>query len=187
MKEILNILFTNLFILVVLIFIFFLCKKIASIIVNKKQQKLKEGYLKVSNKVFAIIALEATILGTFISLNIIISAIKYKNFGGYLSTIIFMCSLTLMVFIMYFYIVKKVVFFNKDNIIVSGLFKKTTTYSYDEIEKIINVLGDKIICYTSKGKFTVDHYYSNSNKFLAILKEKNLPIEERQTFIKIKP
>ena len=78
----------------------------------------------------------------------------------------------------------KIIYFNQDEIIFNNLFVKNKVYRYEEIISARNILKDKIIIYTTKGKFRVDNELSNTKKFLKVLEEKNIPIEIDKKYLK---
>lgn len=49
---------------------------------------------------------------------------------------------------------------------------------------MLEILKDKIIIYTTRGKFRVDNELSNTKKFLKVLEEKNIPIEIDKKYLK---
>ena len=78
----------------------------------------------------------------------------------------------------------KVIYFNQDEIIFNNLFIRNKVYRYEEIISARNILKDKIIVYTTKGKFKVDNELSNTKKFLKVLEDKNIPIEIDKKYLK---
>ena len=78
----------------------------------------------------------------------------------------------------------KVIYFNQDEIIFNNLFIRNKVYRYEEIISARNILKDKIIVYTTNGKFKVDNELSNTKKFLEMLEEKNIPIEVDKKYLK---
>jgi len=73
---------------------------------------------------------------------------------------------------MYLFFDYQRIFFNKTEIIVYGFLKKRKIYYWEDIIKLVNVLGDVTVVVTNKGKFWFSHDLKNSSKFLKLLKEK---------------
>ena len=82
-------------------------------------------------------------------------------------------------FPLYLFYGYKRVFFNKEEIIVKNFMRKTKTYYWEDIIKVVNSDKDKITVTTTNGKFTVDNEFINVKKFLKILEEKNINVENK--------
>lgn len=93
----------------------------------------------------------------------------------------------IMLFIILFYILLplylfygyKRVFFNDKEIIVKKFMRKTKTYYWKDITKVVNRDKDKITITTTDGKFTIDNEFINVKKFLKILEEKKIKVENK--------
>ena len=59
---------------------------------------------------------------------------------------------------------------------------RTKVYFYEDIIKVTDIVKDKIIVYTTKGKFKADHELLNAKKFLEKMEEKNIPIKKNYFF-----
>ena len=75
---------------------------------------------------------------------------------------------------MYLFFDYQRIFFNKTEIIVYGFLKKKKIYNWEDIIKLVNILGDVTVVVTNKGKFWFSHDLKNSTQFLKLLKEKIL-------------
>lgn len=146
----------------------------------------KIGYTKMSNSVFVTICL-------FVFMSMVILSIlfylEYVVFGEDTFNdikwhlLLFMIIGVIGLPIALFY-KTKIIYFNQDEIIFNNLFVKNKVYRYEEIISARNILKDKIIVYTTNGKFKVDNELSNTKKFLKVLEEKNIPIEIDKKYLK---
>ena len=149
-------------------------------------QKKKSRYIKMSNSAFVTICLFVFILMVILS---ILFYLEYVVFGEDTFNdikwhlLIFMTIGVIGLPIALFY-KTKVIYFNQDEIIFNNLFIRNKVYRYEEIISARNILKDKIIVYTTKGKFKVDNELSNTKKFLKVLEDKNILIEVDKKYLK---
>ena len=149
-------------------------------------QKKKSRYIKMSNSAFVTICLFVFMLMVILS---ILFYLEYVVFGEDTFNdikwhlLIFMTIGVIGLPIALFY-KTKVIYFNQDEIIFNNLFIRNKVYRYEEIISARNILKDKIIVYTTNGKFKVDNELSNTKKFLKVLEEKNIPIEVDKKYLK---
>ena len=149
-------------------------------------QKKKSRYIKMSNSAFVTICLFGFMLMVILS---ILFYLEYVVFGEDTFNdikwhlLLFMTIGVIGLPIALFY-KTKVIYFNQDEIIFNNLFIRNKVYRYEEIISARNILKDKIIVYTTKGKFKVDNELSNTKKFLKVLEDKNIPIEIDKKYLK---
>ena len=153
-----------------------------SLIKSSKKMKNHKGYIVAYSPFFEKITIYGMI-GCFVLASIFIVMYIYDvraTNGDTLYGHIMLCTIIFYIFFpLYLFYGYKRVFFNKEQIIVTNFMKKTKTYYWGDIKKVVNRHRDKITITTTNGKFTVDNEFINVKKFLQIVEEKNINIEHK--------
>ena len=151
---------------------------------NYSKQSKKRGYIEMAcpgyrQLTFHMMLCCLAFMSVMILMSILFSNLGLSDFEAPFSIFGFLFFWFLPIHIFYCF---RIIWFNDNEIITKRFLKKNKTYYYEDIIKVTDRVKDKIIVYTTKGKFKVDHELLNTKKFLKKLEEKNIPIKKSYIF-----
>ena len=150
---------------------------------NSKKTR-KKGYIEMSSPGFKQLTFNMMIcclgfMGIMVFASIIFSDLTLSDFEAPFSMFLILFFFFLPIHIFYCF---RIIWFNDTEIITKRFLKKDKVYYYEDIIKVTDIVKDKIIVYTTKGKFKADHELLNTKKFLEKMEEKNIPIKKNYFF-----
>lgn len=140
------------------------------------------GYIEAYSQFFEKIIIEGMIVSFIITADFVFDymlGVRDTNGNTLFIHIVLGTSLLYIFFLEYLFITYKRVFFNDKEIIVKKFMRKTKTYYWKDITKVVNRHKDKITVTTINGKFTVDNDFINVEKFVKTLEEKKIKVENK--------
>lgn len=152
---------------------------------NFKKERKPRGYIKLDEKYQKSAMYLCTLISFFITMFFFIAnllgikdrtdgTLEYHVILGFLLVFASVCA--------FLYYNSKIIIFNEVEINVYNFFGKHKVYYWNDILEVKNKKNMKLIIKTTNGKFKVDFYLENINKFLKIIYDKKITNEDMSMF-----